>query len=199
MSKVATYEKLVIYRPVKTNLITQKFGRDNTAPSMLPLYNSMGMLGHNGIDMATYEGERLYFPCNVKGLVIGIHTDRYGGIGIDILTETVEGLMKHRFWHLRSLSEIYVKVGDIVETGDLIAITNNTGKSTGNHVHYGMKPQIEKEGKFSNAFQTNGYFGAIDQEKYIRNIYVVDYMEILNGQATVLKKMIYLIKLFLTQ
>ena len=39
-----------IYRPVKLNLLCQLFGAENTYPSVMPLYKSLGLLGHNGFD-----------------------------------------------------------------------------------------------------------------------------------------------------
>jgi len=37
---------LKIYRAISTNLLRQGFGLENTAPAMLPLYQSLGLRGH---------------------------------------------------------------------------------------------------------------------------------------------------------
>jgi len=47
-----------LLRAVKTNFLTQGFGQNK-----LPWYKEYGMLGHNGQDWATREGERIYWDC----------------------------------------------------------------------------------------------------------------------------------------
>ena len=37
------------------------------------------------------------------------------------------------------LSEVDVKVGDVVKRGDLIAKTGNSGRTTGPHLHWAVK------------------------------------------------------------
>ncbi len=46
------------------------------------------------------------------------------------------------FAHNESLS---VQVGDLVDSGQVLAASGNTGNSTGPHVHYGIK-QFQGEG-----------------------------------------------------
>ncbi len=46
-------------------------------------------------------------------------------------------------------SKLYVKVGDLVKAGDVIAQTGTTGRSTGTHLHF----EVIKNGKFQNPLE----------------------------------------------
>ncbi len=46
-------------------------------------------------------------------------------------------------------SKLYVKVGDVVKAGDVIAQTGTTGRSTGTHLHF----EVIKNGKFQNPLE----------------------------------------------
>ena len=59
------------------------------------------------------------------------------------------------------------KVGDRVKVGDLIGWADNTGVSTGDHLHYEVKP-VDELG--NNVLRGNGFFGAIDPLPYLQNI-----------------------------
>ena len=47
------------------------------------------------------------------------------------------------YWHL--IKEIPVKVGQKVQAGDVVGYADNTGFSTGDHLHFGLKPQEKGE------------------------------------------------------
>ena len=165
-----------IYRAIKKNRITQLFGENKN-----PIYKEFGMLGHNAIDFSVPTGTSLYYDVDTKGVVYKTETDSSGGIGLDIISKDTDGqFYKHRYWHLEKHA---VKVGDMVETGDLIAYTDNTGLSTGSHLHRGLKPVSKgADGVFHNKLQGNGYFGGIDMMPFFKNIYVLDYVANLKGQ-----------------
>ena len=179
-------------RSIKTNFLTQRFGENK-----VPFYKDMGMNGHNGWDWASRDGEKIYWDCtDCEGKVLALHTDRSGGLGVDIITTDKDGTFKHRFWHLKNFK---CKPGDVLGTGDLIGQADNTGLSTGAHLHRGLKRVKQlKSGKYINIDQDNGYFGGTDIEPYFfKNIYVKDYVINLTGQVTILTKVVYLIKQFL--
>lgn len=181
-------------RPVKTNWISQRFGENR-----LPIYKERGMLGHNGIDFASKYGEPIYWPCvDYEGMVYQHHIDTAGGYGIDILAKTEDKVYKLRFWHLVKGGDM-PRIGTTLSTGDLVGYADNTGHSKGNHLHFGLKPQvIDKFGNYRNEFPDNKYYGAIDPMPFYNNIYVRDYMVNLTGQVTILKRIIYLIKNFIS-
>jgi len=183
---LSPHKTLIIFRPVKQNFITQSFGIKGTKASLLSMYQSLGLIAHNGIDFACQDKVPVYFNVDGRGTIIGQYIDKNGGLGLDIVTEDKDGKFKHRYWHLHSFK---CSVGDIVESGDLIALADNTGLSTGPHVHYGLKPvYLDDKGNYKNTEQNNGFWGAIDPAPYFKNIYIIDHMKILLGTTILLKK-----------
>ena len=62
-------------------------------------------------------------------------------------------------------------IGIPVETGDLIGYADNTGASTGDHLHFSIKPCLinEANGIWYNVEQKNGFNGSIDPQPYFDN------------------------------
>ena len=183
-----------IYSPLNNSIITQGFGIENTKKELIPLYNSIGLKAHNGFDFSAKDGQSIYFDVSCKGKVIAISTDINLGFGIDILTEDKDGIFKHRYWHLKSMN---VKVGQDVESGDLIGRADNTGKyTTGTHLHRDLKQCTYQENEVLEVLnKNNGYFGAISIEQYYKNIFILDYLDTLEKQISILHKLINLYKL----
>ncbi len=90
---------------------------------------------HNGIDIITNTGTKVKAPGKGKVSFAG----RNGGYGICVEIDHGYGY-KTIFAHL---SEIKVKLGQKIKRGDIIALTGNTGLSTGPHLHY----EIHHKGK----------------------------------------------------
>ena len=158
-----------ILRPLRTDCITQKFGENK-----LPIYKQMGMLGHNGIDFACWRGEPIYHSANFEGKA-KTEIDMKGGIGVDIISsEKFEDgyYRKLRYWHFQKAA---VYDGQIIKMGDLIGWGDNTGMSTGNHLHLGFK-RCDENGEPVD--RNNGYYGARDFSQWFENEFV--YEETLN-------------------
>lgn len=204
-----------IYRPVQSNRITQHFNenevciagkdkrakfppryvnaRQGTCPDgFIPLYKTFNMKGHNGLDLATWHGEKLFHShkANTTWTAKGA-SDNSGGLGVDIISdeplyfsrlpkfvgpeatqlwERQKGFLrvKHRYWHLKSVA---VQDGQKVSHGDLIGYCDNTGASTGDHLHWGFK-FVDANGKTLD--NTNGYYGAVDHEPWFVNHFIID-------------------------
>ncbi|OHA65971.1 MAG: hypothetical protein A2672_00050 [Candidatus Wildermuthbacteria bacterium RIFCSPHIGHO2_01_FULL_49_22b] len=121
-----------IYRPIKFNRITQIFGENKTD------YSKLGMLGHNGLDMATWNGTPIYHSGDYMGYM-KTEIDAMGGIGVDIYSNTpqIDGKrIKLRYWHLK---QVVGWDGKEVRPGQLIGFADNTGFSTGDHLYFDLK------------------------------------------------------------
>ena len=192
--------RLNLFYPVKAPkgypLVSQKFG-----PSPLSIYKELGMKGHNGIDYPCPRGTPV--RATHDGIVAYAGGDNKEGYGVVIRTiepfayQQGEAYYKTIYWHL--LLDIPVKVNTQVKTGDIIAYADNTGLSTGDHLHFGLKPQVKGENDWTwwNWEQENGYYGAIDPAPYFNNFYAEDeqtIISILRQQISIYQKLIELFK-----
>ena len=158
--------KPINYKGELSAHINQHFGEN-----VIPLYKELGLKGHNGLDLGAIDGSPVYAAHD--GIVTFTGEDGSGGLGVVIRTKDMfeynggNFLMKSIYWHLLPNS-FKVKPGDEVRAGQVIGLADNTGMSTGSHLHFGLKPiyQGEKDWQFYNADQNNGYHGAIDSEPY---------------------------------
>jgi len=202
-----------LFRPVKTNHLTQGFGEKNTNPLLLSLYQSLGLKGHNGYDWRVencqptgckiyspyfkmmidgVKCEPVYWDCDIAGVVVELSQEYNEGFGVVVLTEDKDGIFKHRFWHL---AEISCQVGQRLESGDLIGYTDNTGMSTGSHLHRDLKKLVRlPDGRLENAEPDNGYLGATDLTPYFSNIFILDYIAMLRTQLSLLERTIDVLK-----
>jgi murein DD-endopeptidase MepM/ murein hydrolase activator NlpD len=133
------------------------------------------MKGHNGLDLQAGSWEACYN--SQKGYAVEVSTEEARGLGVSIITEdknfcnetqTKEHFMI-RYWHFAANN---VDVGQYVKTGDLVGYCDNTGYSSGDHLHWEIKPvkvtwKDGKPKKWSNILQDNGYFGAVDPLQYL--------------------------------
>lgn len=119
---------------------SQYFGENPQA------YAQFGLKGHNGIDVPIPTGTRLYSV--IDGTVVEQLND-INGYGIYVKIENNEcGVL---YAHLKSTP---LKVGNTVKAGDLVGLSNNTGNSTGPHLHFAVHPKPRD--------RSNGYAGYID-------------------------------------
>ncbi len=164
--------KLTLGSPLKTIKINQYFGANATS-----IYKTQGMVGHNGIDLYALNGTPVFAMHD--GLAY-TQVDSDGGHGIIIISndlyEFKDGSyrIKSIYWHLCNpidqpnfISPIEkTPWGKQVKKGDLIGYADNTGKSTGSHLHLAIKRVNGPEQGYSNVDQLNGYYGASDPLPY---------------------------------
>jgi len=182
---------LKIYRPTRISQINQKFGKENTMAECWPFYNELGLQGHNGWDIGTPIGEKIYWPAESEGTVTYLSTDINAGLGVEIFYEHDGRYWKQLFWHL---SEIKCKIGQKLGSGDLIGLTGNTGKyTTGPHLHWGLKEVGKTDnGSYYTLNHDNGYKGAIDIAPFFVNEFVVDVVNTLKKKIGLLQLLLEL-------
>ncbi|MFQ6739156.1 MAG: M23 family metallopeptidase [Alphaproteobacteria bacterium] len=91
---------------------------------------------HEGIDYAVPTGTHVYTTAN--GTVTKVWKDNSCGNGLKIKYATgISAIYCH-------LDHALVKEGDYVRAGCTVAISDNSGASTGAHLHYGMKDANDK-------------------------------------------------------
>lgn len=147
--------------------ITQGFGEN------VEYYKQIGLKnGHNGIDLVANDGDLIIAAHD--GIVTFAGEDGSAGLGVVIRTNEqfldINGrpsFWKSIYWHLQTGS-ICVHASQQVRRGEIIGRADNTGFSTGSHLHFSIKPvqQGEADWKWDNVEQGNGYNGAVDPMPY---------------------------------
>lgn len=125
--------------------LTQGFGGNPAA------YAKFGLKGHNGLDYGLPTGTPVVAPILGKVTQAGFDASGYGNY-IKIENDKYGTVLAH----LQSYS---VKVGQQVSEGQQIGLSDNTGNSTGPHLHWGVHPFPRNT--------SNGYNGYIDQTNLI--------------------------------
>ena len=213
----------MIYRPLKTNWITQAYGENRACiktrvngsivyPTTIvsknkvcpigfkDFYKAIGYKGHTGQDNSAWHREGIYFPADYVSKWYAMNEiDRDGGIGVDIISESpvLDGKhIKLRFWHLDA-SLVYD--GQSVVFGQKIGLAGNTGASSGTHLHWSMK-FVDKDGQTID--RDNGYAGAVDFAPYHDNVFVLDVLDLKEKALTVIdlgRKVIKEVQIFINK
>jgi murein DD-endopeptidase MepM/ murein hydrolase activator NlpD len=131
ISKLPHVGKGILAWPLTAVKITQYFGNTPFATQNPQVYRGMG---HNGIDFGAPIGTPIKSASG--GVVYGTgntDTSCYGvSYGKWVLIKHDNGLAT-LYAHL---SLIKVSAGDIINSGDVIGLSGNTGYSTGPHLHF---------------------------------------------------------------
>ena len=163
---------LLLASPVKKLSINQVFGVNKAT------YQKFGLAGHNGIDCRALHGDPVY--ASHEGIA-NYEVDKSGGHGVDLVSTEEYKMGEHgvayartRYWHLvdpkkepKLASPIYGKKNVKVKGGDLIGYADSTGFSTGDHLHFGLKPTDKKGNPL---FFSNGFKGAVDPQPFLNKI-----------------------------
>jgi len=87
--------------------------------------------GHNGIDFGVPIGTPVKATMSGKVVYAGWNNQGYGNL---VIVEN--GPYRTYFAHL---SQVPVKLGEVVSAGNVVGISGSTGNSTGPHVHYEVR------------------------------------------------------------
>ena len=130
----------------------QFFGQDLSGPACefntsypcdKTLYEYMGWGLHKGLDIPCASMTEVY--ASHDGKVTRVSDDPTQGLGV-VIWDSVQGI-ESVYWHLQSHS---VGISDIIKVGQLIGLSDNTGFSKGNHLHFQVNLTNES-GKSLNA------------------------------------------------
>lgn len=128
--------------PLKSVFITQKWGENPQT------YSRFGLKGHNGLDLRAATGTEVFAPHD--GIVKERRFDKEGyGNYLKIESDKEGSVLAH-------LKDFAVNLNKAVKEGDLIGYADNTGFSTGSHLHWGYY-RIPRD-------RNDGYLGYINQE-----------------------------------
>jgi hypothetical protein len=99
-------------------------------------YSGFGLPGHEGIDLRAYLDVEIYAAA--AGQVIRVESQDNNNYGVHVRIEHVrpEGTWKSVYAHLRNAQ---VQVGDQVNAGQLLGLSDDTGNSNGSHLHLTLK------------------------------------------------------------
>jgi LysM repeat protein len=120
--------------PVREGRTTSGFGTRRNP------FNSRRMEFHKGIDIGVPVGTKIHASRSGRVVFSG-YEEGYGKLVI----------LEHEFGYRTyygHLSKGLAKVGDLVGPGQVIALSGNTGRSTGPHLHF----EIRKNGQSMNPF-----------------------------------------------
>lgn len=90
---------------------------------------------HNGVDLASPKGTAIYAAYDGE-VVAATYNATMGNY---VMINHGDGL----YTIYMHASALYVKAGDTVKRGDTIAAVGSTGRSTGNHLHFGVRKNGE--------------------------------------------------------
>jgi murein DD-endopeptidase MepM/ murein hydrolase activator NlpD len=179
-----------LYQPLKPFITNQKFGESilcynkitdnyiNKTNGVCPAgyvsyYESVGLLGHDGWDLAASYGQPVY--ASQDGWVSGVSTEIKRGLGVSVITNKRfilscghSHFVMYINWHFLGVN---VRVNDKIFTGDLLGWADTTGASSGNHDHFAIMPLTDE---YAPAHQNNGYRGWVDPEPYTFDKYALD-------------------------
>jgi murein DD-endopeptidase MepM/ murein hydrolase activator NlpD len=133
--------------------ISQKWGGN------YQMYKKYGLKGHNGVDWALPTGTILISPFD--GIVISAKKDK-DGYGTHIKIWDPKQKCCVIFAHMKSVN---VKVWQRIKVGQLIGFSDNTGFSTGPHLHFGICRVNSLCYRLNKTDGFGGWFNCLDKKQ----------------------------------
>jgi murein DD-endopeptidase MepM/ murein hydrolase activator NlpD len=113
--------------------VNPREGKISTVFGVRRFMNKIPKSPHTGVDVEAEEGDPVRAPNN--GTVTLVDNLYYSGNSV--VLDHGQGIFT-MFFHL---SKVLVKSGQQVRKGDVIALVGSTGRSTGAHLHWGVRMQ----------------------------------------------------------
>ena len=149
-----------IIRPIEPFQLTQGFGGNAAA------YKQFGLAGHNGWDLKTKypdtpKGQRYILSSWVsKFYKQGNEGTKGYGKYFEVIVY-LKNTWKLTYAHCYSIESFTTRF-----EGATMAISDNTGNSTGSHLHLTVKKGQMITGVFQHYDPNNGYFGAVNPQLF---------------------------------
>lgn len=149
-----------ITRPIEPFELTQGFGENPQS------YARFGLKGHNGWDFKTKfpdtpKGQR-YILASWLSKFYGQGNEGNDGYGLNFeVIVQLYNIYKLTYAHCLSIENFQTK-----NEGETMGISDNTGNSTGSHLHLTVKRGSLQNGKFISENYNNDYFGAIEPQEF---------------------------------
>jgi murein DD-endopeptidase MepM/ murein hydrolase activator NlpD len=115
------------------SFINPREGSISTKFGLRRIINGIAKNPHSGVDVAAEEGQEVQAPNNATVALV----DNQFYSGNSVILDHGQGIYT-MFFHL---SKVLVKEGQQVNKGDVIALVGSTGRSTGAHLHWGVRVQ----------------------------------------------------------
>lgn len=132
-----------------THTQTLGFGQHLLDPLQKDLYQRFGLLGHDGLDFEMPIGTSVLAADN--GTVVMAGGEIYGN------TVVIQHSWGRSYYG--HLNKVNVTLGQVITKGQEIALSGNTGLSTGPHLHFSIK--------LNSNDPANGFYGKIDPGLYL--------------------------------
>jgi murein DD-endopeptidase MepM/ murein hydrolase activator NlpD len=183
-------QKVELFKPIKPWVTNQTWGTFDPKN-----YSQFGFNRHNGVDIALGYGAEVRAPFNGKVIKVD-NQPNGGGNFVGFLSDNIydfpaftcitpEGTQVFfpprqskiliDFLHL---DHAILKEGDSARCGELLAIADNTGFSTGPHTHIQPRRVTGTSKSDIQFLDQNDANGSFDPTRFWSTIYAVDYKDI---------------------
>jgi hypothetical protein len=130
--------------------ITQLFGENPD------FYQQWGFAGHNGLDFGIPDGTTIVAAADGTIEKVGFEDNGYGNF---VKIAHMDGATRYSTYYAH-LQSTFVNAGEKVTAGTPIGLSNNTGSSTGPHLHFGIRI----------VGQNPDYQGYLDPMQYLNGV-----------------------------
>lgn len=165
--------KLELFYPVRPHKVNQVWG------GYSDIYKQFGFSRHNGEDLNLVNGQKISAPFDCEVIRTGtVENGKWqpkgGGIFVGLLSKNTydfdDGKQAKVLVDFLHCKEILVQEGQTVSVGDVIALGDNTGFSTGPHTHFQCR-RVVWDGRTLLNVDVNDANGSFDPAPYWVKIY----------------------------